>query len=709
MSGRPSLPHVPALDGLRGAAVVGVVLFHFVHYTGGYLGVDLFFVLSGFLITSLLLVERQERGSILLGAFWARRARRLFPAVVLLLLAVAIYAKVLADPTQLTMLRGDGLATLFYVANWRAVASNASYWAMFNDPSPLQHTWSLAIEEQFYVIWPFVAWFVLGRARRQPAGALLIVSAVGLGLSALAQLALYQPGTDPSRVYFGTDTRSAAIFMGAVLACTFHRFGRPTGRRAGLAIQGAGWTGLAILAVCWSFVDGQSAFLYRGGLLLCGLAATAVVAAATQPGGGVLAAVFSFPPLRTIGLVSYGVYLWHWPVLVVVTPERVHQDGLLLFLLRVSATGVIATASFLLVEQPIRRGALTGWAGRLSAPAGAVVVSVALVACTATPSTQATSGDTVAAALGGTGSSAEGVPGTVPPNSAAPVATIGNTPGSGGTTLGPTSSTAAPPGLTTPTTTGATPASVIASATTRLGRTPRVLLVGDSVAFSLAAGMIPVQSQLGLDIHSKAVIACGVARGTGRVKLPDGTVATEAKDCHAWPQRWADELRTFQPDLALLVIGWPGSTERDLDGVFRKPCDPVFDAWYEGEVREALDVLRSTGVPVAMTSVPYYRSAKAPPNNDANVDCLNEQYRSILDDENAEARTGNMPVRTLTTVDLAGYVCPQGRTCRTSVSDANTTALRPDGLHFDGPSGVIVGTWVVAQAMAGSGLSSGAT
>ncbi len=687
---------------------MGVVLFHFVRYTGGYLGVDLFFVLSGFLITSLLVVEREQRGSIALGAFWARRARRLFPAVILLLLAVAVYAKVLADPTQLPILRADGLATLFYVANWRAIASNASYWAMFNDPSPLQHTWSLAIEEQFYLVWPFVAWFVLGRAKRQPSGALLIVAAVGLGVSALAQLVLYQPGTDPSRVYFGTDTRAAAIFMGAVLACAIHRFGRPTGLRANRAIQGAGWVGLAVLAVCWTFVDGQSAFLYRGGLLLCGVAATAVLAAATQPGGGLLASVFSFAPLRTIGLVSYGVYLWHWPVLVVVTPQRVQQDGLLLFLLRVSATGVIAATSFLLVEQPIRRGALTGWAGRLSAPAGAIVASVALVACTATPTTQATTGDTVAAALGGSGSATDSIPGpdTSLPNVPTPVATGGSTPG---TMFRPNSTTLTPPAPTTPTTTGATPASVIASATNRLGRTPRVLLVGDSVAFSLAAGMIPVQSQLGLDIHSKAVIACGVARGTGRVKLPNGTVATEAKDCHAWPQRWVDEMRAFQPDLALLIIGWPGSTERDLDGVFRKPCDPIFDAWYEGEVREALDVLRSTGVPVAMTSVPYYRSAKAPANNDASVDCLNQQYRTILQDENAEALAANTPARRVTTVELGRYVCPQGRTCRTPIADNNPVLLRPDGLHFDGPSGVIVGAWVVAQAMAGSGVSSGSS
>ena len=224
-------------------------------------------------------------------------------------------------------------------------------------------------------------------------------------------------------------------------------------------------------------------------------------------------------------------------------------------------------------------------------------------------------------------------------------------------------------------------------------------MVGDSVAFSLAASMIPVQSQLGLEIRSKAVIACGVARGSGKVLLQTGDYATESADCHAWPTTWRAELDAFRPDLALLVVGWPGNTARELEGAYRKPCDPVFDTWYEGEVREALDVLRATGVAVAMTSVPYYRSDRAPAGTDDVTDCINRTYRRVLDAENAEAVASGTPERSVATVDLAHFVCPQGRTCRTAIDGV---VLREDGLHYDGDPGIIVGTWVVAQGLAGT-------
>src|SRR5260221_6961507 len=151
------LTHQPALDGLRGLAVAGVLLFHGGHLTGGFLGVDAFFVLSGFLITSLLLAEAGDRGGIALGAFWARRARRLLPALACVLAAVAVYAVLYAKADDLATIRGDALATIGYFANWRAIFTSPDYWAMFRNQSPLDHTWSLALEEQFYLVWPLIA------------------------------------------------------------------------------------------------------------------------------------------------------------------------------------------------------------------------------------------------------------------------------------------------------------------------------------------------------------------------------------------------------------------------------------------------------------------------------------------------------------------------------------------------------------------------
>ena len=201
-----SIAHVPALDGLRGAAVAGVLLFHAEGLLrGGFLGVDLFFVLSGYLITSILVAEHRRSGRIDLRAFWIRRARRLMPALLALVPAVGLYARSFAAPGELAQIRGDALATLAYVANWRAILVRRSYWEMFAAPSPLEHTWSLAIEEQFYVVWPLVALVVLRRGPR----ALAIVSGV-LALGSIVAMAVLGASATPNRVYLGTDTRGAA-------------------------------------------------------------------------------------------------------------------------------------------------------------------------------------------------------------------------------------------------------------------------------------------------------------------------------------------------------------------------------------------------------------------------------------------------------------------------------------------------------------------
>ncbi len=193
--------YLPALDGLRAFAVLAVLCYHggMSWAIGGFLGVDAFFVLSGFLITSLLLVEWRGTGGIALSAFWIRRARRLLPALFLVLGGVALYAAFAAAPTELDRIRSDGLASLFYVSNWRFVFSHQSYFEQFGVPSPLRHMWSLAIEEQFYLVWPMIVYGVL-RWRRGSVGALAAVAgAIGIA-SVVLMVTLYEPGRDPSRV-----------------------------------------------------------------------------------------------------------------------------------------------------------------------------------------------------------------------------------------------------------------------------------------------------------------------------------------------------------------------------------------------------------------------------------------------------------------------------------------------------------------------------
>ncbi len=383
MPKRVSLPHIDALDGLRGVAVVAVMLFHSDLLQGGFLGVDLFFVLSGFLITSLLLNESRSTGTIALGAFWARRARRLLPALVLMIVGVLAYAAFAADPTQIAGIRSDALATLGYFANWRLVFAHRSYFDLFITQSPLEHTWSLAIEEQFYLVWPLV---VLGvgrivRGRGLPRAILVVALVLGAGSTALMAL-LYDP-LRTARVYFGTDTRAAALFAGIAVAASIASWGHVRGRagRALLEIGALGaWGGLAFL---WLHVTGESGRLYRGGFLAAALGGAVIVAATVHPRPGPIAFALRFRPLCLLGTISYGLYLWHWPVDVFLDEDRTGMHGWRLFAVRSAVAIAIATASFVLVERPIRRGAWSARRWRWLTPIVAIVLVFGILVVTA--------------------------------------------------------------------------------------------------------------------------------------------------------------------------------------------------------------------------------------------------------------------------------------------------------------------------------------
>jgi peptidoglycan/LPS O-acetylase OafA/YrhL len=388
--------HLPALDGLRAFAILGVIAYHlgFGWASGGYLGVDLFFVLSGFLITSLLVEEQGASARIGLRAFWGRRARRLLPALFLVVIAIALYAIIngrFSTPSNggaaidLTGLRADAFATLFYFANWHAIFSHQSYFTQFSTPSPLQHTWSLAIEEQFYLVWPLVVvvLFKLGARRWRAIG--LGLCAVGTLASATAMAVLYHPGIDPSRVYFGTDTRAFDLLVGACVAMLAASRPQP-GPRARSWLHAAAPVAAVALAVFWAKAGSQSGmpttFMFRGGFLVCAALAAVVIADVRQIDQGILGRVLSFRPLRWIGTTSYGLYLWHWPIFVYLNGARTGLSGVGLDLARVSLTFAAATGSYYLVERPIRRRRYSGIARGMLAPSAAVVTVLFILAGT---------------------------------------------------------------------------------------------------------------------------------------------------------------------------------------------------------------------------------------------------------------------------------------------------------------------------------------
>lgn len=369
----------PALDGLRALAVGSVIAYHLdagvAH--GGFLGVDTFFVLSGFLITSLLIGEWGESRTINFAKFWLRRARRLLPALLLVLVAVAVYAMVSAPATQL---RGDGLATLFYGANWRFIASGQSYFTLFTAASPLRHMWSLAIEEQFYLVWPVVTFACLWLARGRR-WLLATVCVVGTAASALTMASLYQRA-DPSRAYYGTDSRAQLLLVGCLLALVLARWS-PATARARTAVSVAGAVGVAYCFFAWTQITDTAPWMYRGGYLLFGLAVAAVITSAVQPGRFPVRAALSLEPLVWVGRISYGLYLWHWPVIVICSPDRVGLDGWQLAIVRLALTFGIATLSYYLVELPIREGRLFRRRFGVAIPTAFVGAGVAVMVATA--------------------------------------------------------------------------------------------------------------------------------------------------------------------------------------------------------------------------------------------------------------------------------------------------------------------------------------
>jgi peptidoglycan/LPS O-acetylase OafA/YrhL/lysophospholipase L1-like esterase len=371
--------YVPALDGIRALAVAAVVAYHLQvpGFGGGLLGVSVFFTLSGYLITSLLLRELAQHGRIDLKAFWVRRARRLLPALVFMLAVVALTSAI-ARPDKLFATLREAISALFYVANWTTIASGDDYFQRFTGPGPLDHLWSLAIEEQFYLAWPLVVFALLSLGARTRRGRwpLVVVTVLLAAASTWVIGHVYDPNAvNNTRAYEGTDCRAAALLVGALaaLALPFDRAGAVSPRvRLGLDALGA--IGLSGIALCIGLTDEYSSFLYRGGEVVLAVSTAFCAMAASRP-GTLVARALRIAPLRWIGTRSYGVYLWHLPV-VVFMPETVLAGmPVARAVIQVALIVLLAAASYRLIEEPMRR---RGPAPRLGAMVLLPVATLAL-------------------------------------------------------------------------------------------------------------------------------------------------------------------------------------------------------------------------------------------------------------------------------------------------------------------------------------------
>jgi len=546
-----------ALDGIRAFAVMAVLLYHAgISWTGGgLLGVDVFFVLSGFLITSLLCRELQRTGGVRLGRFWAQRARRLLPALIVLLLGVAAYAYAFRNSIDVGAVRGDALSTLLYVANWHFIFSDQGYFVQAAAPSPLLHTWSLAVEEQYYLIWPLVALFVV---RRWGLRSLAITAGVGAMASALLMALMYEAGFSIDRLYYGTDTRAQALLVGSFLGAIGSHGGEtfsilPTGwtatRRRQLLWSALGVGGAAYLAWAWHMLAGQNPFLYRGGFLTVAVAAGAVIVGCVTVPASFLARFLSLSGLVFIGRISYGLYLYHWPLFLAIDHAHTGLGGNWLLGARLVVTFAAATASFFLIEEPIRSG--RAFRGRLGLGVGgtaAVVTALAVVLATIAPVAGAT-----AAPRGGGLSSTE--------------------------------------------------RRSLVTAGAFASHPIRFVMVGDSVGLTLGVGLgVDSLDNYGVRLFDGGLLGCDLDDVEVRLS---GVVKAATPGCIDWRTRWRAGIDSIRPDVVGLLIGRWEVSDHLYQGRWVHVGDPVWDRHLTAELDQAVTILSSTGAKVVIFTMPY--------------------------------------------------------------------------------------------------------
>ncbi len=643
---RYRLGYQPALDGIRALSVLAVIAYHYDYgwARGGFLGVDAFFVLSGFLITTLLVLEFREYDTVRRVAFWLRRARRLLPALLMVLLFVAVYTRTSVATSQRTSVRDDGLASLFYVANWRFIFTKQSYFELFTGSSPLRHMWSLAVEEQFYLVWPLVVLLCmrLGRGRLR---VLTTVCVVGTLASIVVMASTYK-AADPTRAYFGTDARAHTILIGVLLSLlllarspTSHvrRIAPPLGVVAAVAI-----------VIAWTRVTGTSGGYYRGGSALYAVAVAVVIAAALQ--GGVLGGLLAVAPLAWIGRISYGLYLWHWPIDIWLTPARAGIHGTPLNLFRLGVTFAAATLSYYVVERPVRtRGLRFARAPLRPVAAALAVASVAGVLAVSSAGAAPTPGYLVAI----------GHPGPCGAPSAAERRQA---------------EAALQPG----------------DQARHVDSTRRVMVVGDSLACSLYPGLSAIGHGAGIRVEQGVVTGCGVVSDETAPTNGEGTMIG-TNICHDLVARTQNHvLARLHPDTVVWFSSWERLSMK-VGGRVIAAGTPAGDELLLSRMDGAFARLTARGARLVMLTVPPFTDGTAlgiqftsSPERDVQVLHLNGLLRRF-----AARHPGRVFV-----VDLAQYVCPRSAPCG---PDVDGRRPRPDGAHFSPADSVWAARWVLGE------------
>lgn len=657
-------------------AVAAVLLYHGgVSWSGGgFLGVEMFFVLSGFLITSLLVAEWGRSGGIVLRAFWARRARRLLPALFALVAAIGVYYA-LAGPTKAVPgLQGDGISTLLYFSNWHQVAAGTNYFAASGPVSPLQHTWSLAIEEQFYVLWPLAVLGVLGLARRRGATerrslqVLLGLSLGGALVAAVEMGLLFGSGPALDRVYYGTDTRATGLLLGAALAIALAirrrwpetpapRLSPPWARNA---LAAGSLFMVPLLAAGIVVADGDDAWLYPWGMLATDAAMVVIIAAIVLRPQAPGARLMTLTPLRGLGKISYGLYLWHFPLFLWLDESSTGLRGADLLLLRLAVTLAVSLISYVIIEQPIRQRRRPAWVVRGLAPVGAGAAVVSLLMASA----------------------ASSLPVGVPAAAKLPQA-----PARLAGTDGPCQVSLSDSGQLGMAPVGADKVAKFeygalgdstlvwnGKATKSFTTCPpkRVLVVGDSLALTLGTPMMDDEDRYGVQISNAALLGCAFAT-KGQLDV-NGSWEDPPAGCSTALSQWASDIKRVHAQEVVVELGYRDEFDWRWGDKTVHLGMPAFDQYVQRQIDHYVEVLSQGGVKVLFLSVPYTHppdradGTPAPAASTARHAAINAMLQS-------EARRHPGTVQVL---DIDRTISPDNR------YDARVRGqlCRFDGIHF---------------------------
>ena len=606
---RPKMGYQPGLDGLRALSVVAVILYHggFTWMHGGFFGVEVFFVVSGYLITMLLVEERERTGGVSLSQFWVRRARRLFPALFTMLAAIAVWTALFGTAEQTSQLRGDLPWSILYVNNWAQIVGDVPYFQP-GDPPLLRHLWSLAVEEQWYVVWPLVFTFLLAGKRPDRVARWLVVAVVAvMGLTWWVQRGAPAPIDGPigfldgaDRVnfnYLSTITRSGGLLLGAAAAFVWRPWRSEAAFRApsrGLDI--ATGVGLGLLTCCFIAAELTADYLYPWLLTFVSLVSLGLVLIVVHPASAGTRFLLSQPVLVEVGKRSYGWYLWHWPIFVLMgATDGSWSRFVPAFILSV----VVAEASYRFIEEPVRRGALADWWQRQhrfpAAPVGALSVGVLALGgfyWQVDDYDVAAGGDEVAFEL----AAAPGV--TAAPDATVPTATAPLAPLDG----------------------------------------PRdVTIVGDSQAHSLAINL-PDGIEETFDITDYSLDGCSVYDHGSVLSARTSFSNSFESLCPNWSSYWAEGAEGA--DVVLVVLGAWDVFDLQQDSGTYTFATPEWDALFTANLTAGLDAMAPSGAQLALLEVACMRPVEAegagvPPlperGDDARVAHVNGVLRAVAD------------------------------------------------------------------------------